>query len=103
MIELTEIQSGDLLDLLQTIHQSIPVDKQLSGSLGNIQVVLKELVDGEQGFLIQGIDGVLLKHLRQEDLAQGGGQLINQAAQAQVLIVDDALFRPCSGCTSGEW
>jgi len=68
------------------------VDKQLARCLRNVQVVLKELVDGEQGLLIQGVDGVLLKDLLKEHLAQDGGQLIDQAANAQIFIVDDRLF-----------
>ena len=67
VVELPQIQAGELLDLLQTIDQSIAVDKELSGGLGDIQVVLKELVDGEQSLLIQGVDGVLLEDLGQED------------------------------------
>ena len=54
------------------------MDKQLPGGLRHVQVVLEELVDGEQGLLIQRIDGVLLEHLTQEDLTQGGGRLIYQ-------------------------
>ena len=65
------------------------MDKQLPGSLGHVQVVLEELVDGEQRLLIQSVDGVLFENLLQEHLAQGSGQLIDQAADTQVLIVDD--------------
>ena len=60
MIEFPQIQTGELLDLLQTINQSVTVNEQLPGSFGNVQVVLKELIDGEQGLLIQRLDGVLL-------------------------------------------
>ena len=73
MVELAQIQAGQLLDLFQTVHQGVAVDEQLPGSLGNVQVVLKELVDGKQGLLIQGIDGVFLEYFTQEDFAQGGG------------------------------
>ena len=93
MVKLSQIQAGELLDLLQTIHQGVAVDEELSGGLGHIQVVLKELVDGEEGLLIQRINGVLLEDFRQENLAQSSGQLVNQAADSQVLIVHDALFR----------
>ena len=92
MVELAQVQAGELLDLLQAVHQGVAVDEELPGGLGDVQVVLKELVDGEQGLLVQGIDRILLEHLGQEDLAQGGGQLINQASDAQLLIIDDALL-----------
>ena len=54
------------------------MDEQLPGSLGHVQVVFKELVDGEQSLLVQSIDGVLLKDLLEEHLAQDGRQLIDQ-------------------------
>ena len=92
MVKLTQIQSGQLLDLLQTVNQRITMDKQLAGSFGHIQIVLKELVDGEQCLLIQRINGVLLENFTQVDLAQGSGELIDQAADTQILIVDDGLF-----------
>ena len=51
MIKLAQIQAGQLLDLFQAVHQGVAVDKELPGGLGNVQVVLKELIDGEQRFL----------------------------------------------------
>ena len=90
VVELPQVQAGELLDLLQAVDQGVAVDEELSGGLGDVQVVLEELVDGEQGLLVQGVDGVLLEDLAQEDLTQGGGQLVDQTADAQVLIVDDA-------------
>ena len=68
------------------------MDKQLPGGLGNVQVVLKELMDGEQSFFIQRVDGVLLENLLEEHLAQGSRQLIDQAADTKIFIVDDVLF-----------
>ena len=52
MLKLAEIQAGQLADLLQAVHQGIAVDEELTGGLGHIQVVLEELVDGEQSLLI---------------------------------------------------
>ena len=53
MIELAKIQAGELADLFQTVNQGVTVDKQLSGSLRDVQIVLEELVDGEQRLLIR--------------------------------------------------
>ena len=92
MVELAQIKAGELLDLLQTVDQGVAVDKQLPGGFGNIQIVFEELVDGEQGLLIQRINGALLEDLAEEDLTQGSGQLIDQAADTQILIIDDALL-----------
>ena len=65
------------------------MNKQLTAGLGNIQVVLKELLNGEKGLVIQAFDGAFLKDLPQVLLAQGGGQLINDARDTQVIIADD--------------
>ena len=91
-ISVDSCQTGLSLDLLKAVHQGIAVHEQPAGCFGNIQVILEELVDGEQRLLIQRIDGVLFEHFGQIDLTQGGRQLIDQAADAQILIVDDALF-----------
>ena len=68
------------------------MDKQLSGRLGDVQIVLKELVDREQRLLIERVDGVLLEHLGQEDLAERRRKLIDQAADAEIFIGDDRFF-----------
>ena len=68
------------------------MDKQAAAGLRHIQVVLEEALDGEQGLLIQALDAALLEHLTQEHLAHGGGQLIDQACNAQIIVADDLLF-----------
>ena len=70
VVKFPQVQPGELLDLLQAVHQGIAVDEELTGGFGNIQVVLKELVDGEQSFLIQGVNGVALEDLGKEYLTQ---------------------------------
>ena len=93
VVELPQVQAGELLDLLQPVDQGVAVDEELPGGLGDVQVVLEELVDGEEGLLVQGVDGVLLEDLHQEHLTQGSGELVDQPPDAQVLIVDDILLR----------
>ena len=68
------------------------MDVELSGCLGDVQIILEETIDGLQGVLIQGLNGILLEHLVQEHFAEGGGKLIDDAAQTQVFIVDDGLL-----------
>ena len=65
VVKLPQIETRQLLDLLQAIHQGIAVNKQLTAGLGNIQVVLKELLNGEKGLVIQAFDGAFLKDLPQ--------------------------------------
>ncbi len=74
VVELSQIQTGQLLNLLQTVDQGVTVNKQLSGGFRNIQVVLKELLDGKQRFVVQAVDGAFLKDLLEEHFAQGGRQ-----------------------------
>ena len=66
--------------------------KQAAAGLGHIQVVLEEALDGEQGLLIQAFNAALLEHLAQEHLAHGGGQLVDQTSNAQIIVADDLLF-----------
>ena len=92
VVELPQVKTRKLADLFQTVHQGVAVDEQLPGSLGHVQAVLKELVDGEQGFLIQRIQRILLENFLQENLTQSGGQLVDETPDAQILIVHDALL-----------
>ena len=93
VLELPQVQPGDLLDLLQAVDQSVPVHEQLPGGLGDVQVVLEEPLDGEQGLMVQGVDGPPAEDLLQEHLAQGGGQLVDQPGNAQMIVADDGLLR----------
>ena len=62
IIELPQVQAGELLDLLQPVHQGVAVDEQLPGSLGHVQVVFKEPLNGKQRFVIQRLDGALFEN-----------------------------------------
>ena len=93
VVKLAQVKAGELLDLLKPVHQRVSVDEQLAGRFGDVQIVLKELVDREQRLLIERVDGVLLEHLGQEDLAERRRELIDQAADAEIFIVDDRFFR----------
>ena len=39
VIKLTQVQTGQLLDLLQAVNQSVAVNKQLPGGLGNVPLI----------------------------------------------------------------
>ena len=70
IIKAAQVQSGALLDLLNTIHQCIAVYEQLSGSLRHIQIVLKELVQCIQCLFVQIVRYIVTEDLFDEDLAQ---------------------------------
>ena len=59
MVEFPQIQAGKLFDFLQAVYQRIPMDKQLPGGFGHVQVVLKEFLDRKQCFLIQAFNRTL--------------------------------------------
>ena len=54
VVKLAQIETCELLDLLQPVDQRVAVDEQLPGRLRDVQVVFKEFVDGEQRLLIEG-------------------------------------------------
>ena len=89
VLKFAQIETGQLLDLLKTVDQRVAVYEQLAGGLGNVQVVLKELLDGEQGLLIEAVDRAALKDLFEEHVAEVGGQLIDQSGDTEVVVADD--------------
>ena len=55
IVKFTNVESCALLELLQTVHQSISVYIELTGCLGHIQVIFKKFIDCGQCFLIERI------------------------------------------------
>ena len=66
MIKFTQIQASELFNFFQTVYQSVPVYEKLSGSFRYIQVILEELLNSKQRFMIQRFNAAALKHLVQE-------------------------------------
>ena len=48
VVKVAQIQAGQLANLLQTVDQRVAMDEQPAARLGDIQVVFKEALDGEQ-------------------------------------------------------
>ena len=69
------------------------MNKELSGSFGNVQVVFKETLDGKERFLIERFNGASLEHFLQEHIAESCGQLINKSCNTKIVIADDGAFR----------
>ena len=65
---------------------------KLSGGLGHIQAVLKELVDGSQCLLVELVRRLSVKYLADKHFAQRNGQLINQTSDTQVVVSDNVLI-----------
>ena len=89
VLKFTKVETGQLLDLLKTVHQRVAVYEQLTGRLGDVEIVLKETLDREQSLLIQALDGAALEHFLEEHLAERGRQLIDQTGDAEIIIADD--------------
>ena len=64
VIEVAQIQAGQLADLLQAVDQRVAVYEQAAARFGNVQVVLEEALDGEQRLSVERVDALLLEDLR---------------------------------------
>src|SRR5699024_12560048 len=71
-----------------TVYQRISVDIQLSGSLGNIEAVLEEFIDGQQRLLIEIIRRLVGKNLFDKHFTQRNGKLIDQQSDSQCTVCE---------------
>ena len=101
IIEAAQVQPGALLDLLNTIHQSVTMYKQLSGSLRHVQIVLKELVQCIQCLFVKVVRYIVSEDLFDEDFAQIHRKLIDQSSDSQcavrnyfLLCIEDLCLHP---------
>ena len=92
MLELSEVETGELSDLLEAVDQRVSVYEELSRGLGDVEVVLEEALDGHEGLAVEALEAALLEDLLEEHLAEGGRQLIDKSADAEVLVADDILL-----------
>ena len=92
VLKLAQIKSGHLADLVKTVNQRVTVNKELARGLGNVQVVLKERLNSLQRFAVERLETAALEYLLEEHFAKRGGQLIDQAANAEIFVADDILF-----------
>ena len=92
VIELAQIESRQLFNLFQTVDEGVAMYEELSRGLGDVEVVFKELVDCVERLLIQRLDRVFLEDLAEEHFAQGRRQLVDDAADAEVFVVNDGLL-----------
>ena len=92
VLKFTQVKSCHLADLVQTVNERITVYEELTGGFGNVEVVLKERLNGLQRFTVERLEATALEYLLQKHFAKCGGQLIDQTANAEILIADDVLF-----------
>ena len=91
VVEFAQVEPGQLLDLVQAVNQRVAVYEQLSGGLGHVQAVLEELLDSEQGLVIEGLNGVLLENFLEEGLAQSGREVVDKSCDTEVVVAYDVL------------
>ena len=91
MVKFAKIEACELLDFLEAVDKCVSVDKQLARGLGDVEVVLEELLNCEQSLLIERLDRALLEYFAQECLAEGGRQMIDKPCDAEVFIADNGL------------
>ena len=83
VLKYAKVEACGLFQLIQTVYQSIPVDIELSGGLGHVQIVLKELIDGGESLIIKLVGIASVKDLLDEHLAKRYGKLIDESAYAE--------------------
>ena len=71
MLELAQIKSRQLTDLFQAVNQGVSMHKELSGGFGNVEVVLKERLNGHQSFAVKRLQA---SHDALRDVLAGGLQ-----------------------------
>ena len=72
---------------------TLKVSEQLAGRFGDVQIVLKELVDGCDGLLVEIIRGLAAEDLLNEHLAQRDRKLIAQTAYSKRAVSNNVLLR----------
>lgn len=80
VIKFTEVKTCQFFNFFKSVYKSISVNEKLSRSFGNIQVILKEFLNGEKSFVIERIDAAHLKNLVEESLAESCGKMIDRRA-----------------------
>ncbi len=69
------------------------MNEEFARGLRNIEVVLEEALDGEEGFLIEALEGTALKYFLEEHFAEGCRQLIDKSSDAEIVVANDGLLR----------
>lgn len=69
-VEFSQIHSGCLLQLLQPVDQCIAMQVEPAGSLGYIQIVVKEPENGSHGLFVQFLKYVMIEGLFEEDFTE---------------------------------
>ena len=63
VLKLAQIKAGHLADLVKTVNQGVAVYKKLTRSFGNVEVVLKERLNGLQGLAVERFKAAALEYL----------------------------------------
>lgn len=89
IFEFAQIQTGNLLNFFKPVYQCISVHKQFTRGFGNIQIILKKPLNGEQCFMVKGFYGATLKYFFQEHFTKSSWQLINQTGNTKIVVTDN--------------
>ncbi len=92
MVELAQVKSGELFDLFQPVDKRVAVYEQLSACLRYVQVVVKKGLNGHQRFAVERLERAAAEYLGEEHFTQRRGELVDQARDAEALVVDGRFF-----------
>ena len=84
-----DIEAVLFFQFFKPVNQSVAVDVELTGGLGQVEVVVEEGADDIQRFLVKGIQGFRLQDLVHKDLADVFGELVDQPADAEMCVPGD--------------
>ena len=69
------------------------MNEELSRGFGNVEAVLKELLNGEQRFVVEALYGVFLENFLEESLAKGCREVIDKSCDTEIVVGNDILVR----------
>ena len=62
VLELAEIKSRQLADLFKTVNQRISMNEELTGGLGNVEIIFKEALNRHKCFTVKRFKTALLEN-----------------------------------------
>ena len=93
IVKFSEVKSCQFFDFIQAVNESISVNEHFSRGFGNVQIVCKEALNRGKRFSVQSFDGAFFENFVEEHFAKCGGKLIDQSANAEIIVADDGFIR----------
>ncbi len=86
MVELSQIKTRKLLYLFEPVHKSVSMYEKLSRCFRYVQIILKELLDSKESFVVKRLDAAFLEYLLEESFAQRSRQVVNKSCNTEIVV-----------------